>query len=114
MSKQHILPPNDKAEGFDIINSPAHYGTGHQYETYPVIEAMGLSRHYRLANAVKYIKMAGVSQDGEIENLQKALWYLKRCEPEQLPKFEAKLVAQDWRLDTDLEKAFFLSCKQHQ
>lgn len=58
------------------VDHPAHYSPG-VYEVINVIEAWNLDFH--LGNAVKYIARAG-RKDPEktIEDLQKAIWYLKR------------------------------------
>jgi hypothetical protein len=62
----------------ETVNHPAHYGgEDNPYEVIKVIEAWGLG--FCLGNAVKYIARAGKKgSDTEIEDLKKALWYLKR------------------------------------
>lgn len=58
------------------VNHPPHYGGGdNPYEAIKVIEAWELGFH--LGNTVKYISRAG-KKENEIEDLEKALWYLKR------------------------------------
>jgi hypothetical protein len=58
------------------VNHPAHYNTG-QYEAIKVIEAWNLD--FCLGNAVKYIARAGKKAGSpELEDLQKAAWYLNR------------------------------------
>lgn len=60
----------------DNVNHPAHYTDG-KYETIEFIERHGLSFHE--GNAVKYISRAGKKDpDKMIEDLEKALWYIKR------------------------------------
>lgn len=60
----------------DIINHPSHYTDG-KFETIDAIESWRLG--YHLGNAVKYISRAGKkSKDTELEDLQKARWYIKR------------------------------------
>jgi hypothetical protein len=59
----------------DPINNPSHYTDG-GYETIDFIEKMQLG--YHLGNAVKYISRAGKKTADPIEDLNKALWYLKR------------------------------------
>ena len=58
----------------DPVNHPAHYKVG-GIETIDFIEAKGLN--YNLGNVVKYITRADLKGNRK-ENLEKALWYLKR------------------------------------
>lgn len=62
----------------DIINHPSHYtAAGETYETIKVIEAWQLC--FYLGNVVKYISRAGKKDAAkEMEDLQKAAWYLQR------------------------------------
>jgi hypothetical protein len=58
------------------INHPKHYNHGN-IEAIEVIEDWGLDFH--LGNAVKYICRAGKKESStDIEDLEKALWYIKR------------------------------------
>jgi hypothetical protein len=58
------------------VNHPAHYGGEHNaYEAIKVIEAWNLD--FCLGNVVKYISRSG-KKNSEVEDLKKALWYLKR------------------------------------
>lgn len=60
----------------DQVNSPPHYIAG-GIETIDFIEAKGLN--YNRGNAVKYISRAGLkSKATEINDLEKAIWYLNR------------------------------------
>ena len=60
----------------DAVNHPKHYGgKDNPYEAIKVIEAWGLGFH--LGNVVKYISRAG-KKGSAVEDLEKALWYLKR------------------------------------
>ena len=60
----------------ELINHPKHYGgKGNKYEAIKVIEAWDLG--FCLGNTVKYISRAG-KKDDIIQELEKALWYLKR------------------------------------
>lgn len=60
----------------DSINHPAHYNSG-RIEVIEAIEDWGLD--YHRGNAVKYVARAGKKNpDKEIEDLQKAIWYLNR------------------------------------
>ena len=60
----------------ELVNHPQHYGgKDNPYEAIKVIEAWDLS--FCLGNTVKYISRAG-KKDDTIQELEKALWYLKR------------------------------------
>lgn len=60
----------------DAVNHPSHYADG-KIEVIDFIEDKGLNFHR--GNAVKYICRAGKkSKEKEIEDLQKAVWYLNR------------------------------------
>ena len=60
------------------VNHPQHYGgEKNPYEVIKVIEAWELDFH--LGNTVKYISRAGKKEiDKELQDLNKALWYLQR------------------------------------
>lgn len=60
------------------VNHPKHYGgENNPYEAIKVIEAWELG--FNLGNTVKYISRAGKKgTDKEIQDLNKALWYLNR------------------------------------
>lgn len=60
------------------VDHPAHYGgKDNPYEAIKVIEAWGLG--FCLGNTVKYVARAGKKQGAaEIEDLEKARWYLDR------------------------------------
>lgn len=67
----------------NTIEHPSHYTDG-GIETIDFIEAKKLN--YRLGNVVKYVSRAGKKDpETRIEDLKKALWYLKReiGEPEK-------------------------------
>ena len=69
------LPPITAPKAVeDMVNHPPHYKAG-GIETIDFIEAKGLN--YNLGNVVKYITRADLKGDRK-ENLEKALWYLKR------------------------------------
>jgi hypothetical protein len=58
------------------VNHPAHYNFG-KIEVIDFIEDKNLNFHR--GNAVKYICRAGIKDKSkEIEDLEKAIWYLKR------------------------------------
>lgn len=60
----------------DVVNHPNHYTDG-KIEVIEFIEDKKLNFHR--GNAVKYIARAGKKyKDKEIEDLQKAIWYLER------------------------------------
>lgn len=60
----------------DIINHPLHYTDG-KIEVIEFIEDKNLN--YHKGNAIKYICRAGKKDpQKEIEDLQKAIWYINR------------------------------------
>jgi len=59
----------------DVINHPPHYTTG-GVETLDFIEAKDLN--YRLGNVVKYVSRVGKKDSDPVQDLEKALFYLKR------------------------------------
>ena len=60
----------------ELVNHPKHHGgKDNPYEAIKVIEAWDLG--FCLGNTVKYISRAG-KKDETIQELEKALWYLKR------------------------------------
>lgn len=67
---------------YDAVNRPAHYADS-KIETIDYIEDKNLG--FCLGNAIKYISRAGKKKDNgrdirtkEIEDLQKAIWYINR------------------------------------
>lgn len=67
------------------VSHPAHYNTG-GIEVIDAIEAWGFGEGFNRGNAIKYIARAGRKDpDAEIEDLEKAKWYLER-EIERLKK----------------------------
>jgi hypothetical protein len=76
------------------VNHPNHYGgKDNPYEAIKVIEAWGLD--FCLGNAVKYIARAGKKDTAkEVEDLQKAAWYLAR-RIEQIRRAPVAPVAAD-------------------
>lgn len=62
----------------ESVDHPRHYGgKDNPYEAIKVIEAWGLE--FCLGNTIKYISRAGKKDpQKEIEDLEKALWYLQR------------------------------------
>ena len=60
----------------DVVNHPAYYTNGN-IEVIDFIEDKGLNFHK--GNAIKYIVRAGKKNpEKEVEDLQKAVWYLSR------------------------------------
>jgi len=66
----------DEDDGLETVHHPAHY----RYDTIEaidIIEAWALN--FNRGNVLKYLSRAGLkSSDSELEDLHKALWYLKR------------------------------------
>lgn len=62
----------------ESVDHPKHYGgKENPYEAIKVIEAWSLD--FCLGNVIKYLSRAGKkNEDKEIEDLEKALWYLQR------------------------------------
>lgn len=60
----------------DVVNHPSHYTDG-KIEVIEYIEDKNLG--FCLGNAIKYISRAGKkNKDKEVEDLQKAIWYIER------------------------------------
>jgi hypothetical protein len=59
----------------DPVNHPPHYKAG-GIEVIDFIEAKDLN--FRLANVVKYVSRAGKKDSDPVQDLEKALFYLKR------------------------------------
>ena len=57
------------------VNHPSHYQSKTGLETIDVIEAFDLN--FNLGNVIKYILRCG-KKDAEIQELEKAKWYLER------------------------------------
>ena len=86
----------------DPVNHPSHYTDG-KYETIEFIERHGLSFHE--GNAIKYISRAGKKDPGKtIEDLEKALWYIKRASNMEDYNPEA-ITSHDYILDKKLSPA---------
>lgn len=70
-------------ENFDSVNRPKHYTEGRKFEPIEVIEDWNLG--FCMGNALKYISRSGRKTSGtlsdkekEIEDLNKAIWYINR------------------------------------
>lgn len=60
---------------FDNVDHPSHYTSYKNIEVIQLTEQMNFNR----GNAVKYIARAGLKDpDKELEDLEKARWYLDR------------------------------------
>lgn len=66
-------------EDKEMVHHPQHYGgADNPYEAIKVIEAWELDFH--LGNTIKYISRAGKKGEWKHkEDLEKAMWYLKRA-----------------------------------
>lgn len=63
----------------DSVNNPAHYTKGN-IEVIEFIEDQGFGDAFCRGNAIKYISRAGAKDPKkEIEDLEKARWYLQRA-----------------------------------
>jgi hypothetical protein len=75
MAKERVYGPVPMIEKErDIINHPPHYAD-RKYEPIDVIEDWDLK--FNLGNTIKYIARCDL-KGNDIEDLEKALWYLKR------------------------------------
>jgi hypothetical protein len=63
---------SDEVVKEDVVNNPKHYEIG-GISTYDFIKAKGLS--YPLGNVIKYVSRAAY-KGKELEDLEKAQWYL--------------------------------------
>jgi len=65
-------------QNLEHVNHPQHYGGGNNpYEVIKIIENLEMDFH--LGNTFKYIVRAGKKDSNkEIQDLEKALWYLQR------------------------------------
>lgn len=80
--EEKIVQQVENSAKHDNVNSPSHY-TDSKIEVIDYIEDKNLG--FCLGNAIKYISRAGKKQDSdktvrekEIEDLQKAIWYINR------------------------------------
>lgn len=73
---QQLFLPGFEPKPSDPVNHPSHYTFG-KIEVIEALEDWGLNFHR--ANAVKYIARAGKKDPSkEIQDLEKAIWYLER------------------------------------
>ncbi len=82
MTNEIIKQTKNEIEEYDVVNRPAHYADS-KIEVIDYIEDKKLG--FCLGNAIKYISRAGKKKDNgrnivdkEIEDLQKAIWYINR------------------------------------
>jgi hypothetical protein len=74
--REAIFTIDEEKPKKELVNHPNHYGgKDNPYEAIKVIEAWKLG--FCLGNTIKYISRAG-KKDDTIQELEKALWYLKR------------------------------------
>ena len=74
--REGVITIDQPTSSKELVNHPQHYGgKENKYEAIKVIEAWDLG--FCLGNTVKYISRAG-KKDNTIQDLKKALWYLKR------------------------------------
>lgn len=80
--KQFLSTP-PRAPDHDPVDHPSHYTAYRGLEVIDLVEQLNFNK----GNAIKYIARAGIKDpDKEIEDLQKAAWYVNR-EIERLQKF---------------------------
>ena len=74
--REVIITIDEEKPKKELVNHPNHYGgKDNPYEAIKVIEAWKLG--FCLGNTIKYISRAG-KKDDTVQELEKALWYLKR------------------------------------
>lgn len=77
-SFDRVKDSNDVALEPDLVAHPPHYNAG-KIECIEFIEDQGFGPGFCIGNAIKYIARAGrKNPEHEIEDLEKAVWYLKR------------------------------------
>lgn len=89
LESNRILVNAKKSQQFeDVVNAPRHYTDG-KIEVIDFIEDKGLGFH--LGNSVKYVARAGKKDPNKTkEDLNKAIWYIKRYIDIYLTDDEAK------------------------
>ena len=66
---------NCREKTIEMVDHPKHYQSKHGVEVIDIIEEFGLGFH--LGNVIKYVLRAG-HKSNELEDLEKAKWYLER------------------------------------
>ena len=76
--RSDVKKMSENQQNYEYVNHPNHYGgASNVYEVIKVIEALEMDFH--LGNTFKYIVRAGKKDSNkEIQDLEKALWYLQR------------------------------------
>jgi hypothetical protein len=76
--RSDVKKMSENQQNYEYVNHPEHYGGGdNPYEVIKIIENLEMDFH--LGNTFKYIVRAGKKDsDKEIQDLEKALWYLQR------------------------------------
>jgi hypothetical protein len=76
--RSDVKKMSEQQQSYEYVNHPQHYGgVENTYEVIKVIEALEMDFH--LGNTFKYIARAGKKgTDKEIQDLEKAMWYLQR------------------------------------
>jgi ribosomal protein L21E len=70
-----LRPADISPQESDSVNHPAHYTAYKGVEVIDLVEQLNFNR----GNAVKYVARAGLKNpDTEIEDLEKAAWYIRR------------------------------------
>lgn len=90
----------------DPVNSPEHYTHG-GLETIDIVEAWGFGRGFCFGNAIKYLCRAA-HKGNEIQDLEKALWYLKRAANFKFADHREPIHPADARDKKGLSAAVFL------
>jgi hypothetical protein len=73
-----------KQQPFDPVQKPAHYNL------HPSgVEAIEITEHYNfnIGNAIKYLWRAGLKSEDPKQDMEKAIWYIKR-ELERIGKLD--------------------------
>ena len=69
------MEKNCREKTIEMVDHPKHYQSKHGVEVIDIIEEFGLGFH--LGNVIKYVLRAG-HKSNELEDLEKAKWYLER------------------------------------
>ena len=93
----------DIPEEKDNVNHPSHYTDG-KYECIDYMESAGYTNDGYLFNAVKYISRAGKKDPSKFdEDLDKAVWYLKRKIEKDREEFKPYISNADYIRGKGLE-----------
>lgn len=97
------LESEPKQEEKDAVNHPSHYTDG-KYECIDYMESCGYVNNGYLFNAVKYISRAGKKDPDKLdEDLDKAVWYLKRMLKYESEARKTTIPVDDYIQDKGLE-----------